>query len=57
MSIVVGGTDERTRRDSAVSCQKGKPIRKAKPGDFRCKECGFVAAKKKKLCEPKEVKK
>ena len=40
-----------------VSCQKGKPIRKAKPGDFRCKECGFVSAKKSKLCEPKKVKK
>jgi hypothetical protein len=44
-------------RGTAVSCQKGKPIRKAKPGDFRCKECGFVSAKKKKLCEPKRVKK
>ena len=40
-----------------MSCQKGKPIRKAKPGDFRCKECGFVSSKKKKLCEPKKVKK
>jgi hypothetical protein len=40
-----------------MSCQKGKPIRKAKPGDWRCKECGFVTAKKKKLCEPKKVKK
>ena len=55
--IVVGGTDENTCRDFAVGCQKGKPIRKAKPGDFRCKECGFVSAKKKKLCEPKKVKK
>ncbi len=40
-----------------VSCQKGKPIRKAKPGDWRCKECGFVTAKKGKICEPKKVKK
>jgi hypothetical protein len=39
-----------------MSCQKGKPIRKAKPGDYRCKECGFVTAKKKKLCKPKKVK-
>jgi hypothetical protein len=47
-----------TRREPlTVSCQKGKPIRKAKPGDFRCKECGFVSASKKKLCEPKKVKK
>jgi len=44
-------------RETEVSCQKGKPIRKAKPGDWRCKECGFVAEKKKKLCEPKKVKK
>jgi hypothetical protein len=40
----------------AMSCQKGKPIRKAKPGDYRCKDCGFVTAKKKKLCKPKKVK-
>jgi hypothetical protein len=40
-----------------VSCQKGKPIREAKPGDWRCKECGFVTSKKKKICEPKKVKK
>lgn len=47
----------RGRTHNPVSCQKGKPIRKAKPGDFCCKECGFVSAKKKKLCEPKKVKK
>jgi len=40
-----------------MSCQKGKPIRKVKPGAWRCKDCGFVASKKKKLCEPKRVKK
>jgi hypothetical protein len=40
-----------------MGCQKGKPIRKAKPGDYRCKECGFVTSKKKILCEPKKVKK
>lgn len=39
-----------------MSCQKGKPIRKAKPGDYRCKECWFVSKKKKKLCHPKKVK-
>jgi hypothetical protein len=42
--------------EADMSCQKGKPIREAKPGDFRCKECGFVSAKKKKLCKPKKVK-
>jgi hypothetical protein len=41
---------------AAMPCQKGKPIRKAKPGEFRCKECGFVSSKKKKLCKPKKVK-
>jgi hypothetical protein len=40
----------------AMSCQKGKPIRKAKPGDYRCKDCGFVTTKKKKVCKPKKVK-
>jgi hypothetical protein len=46
-----------TNRTTTMSCQKGKPIRKARPGDWRCKECGFVSDKKKKLCEPKKVKK
>jgi hypothetical protein len=40
-----------------MGCLKGTPIRKAKPGDFRCKDCGVVAAKKKNLCKPKKVKK
>jgi hypothetical protein len=40
-----------------MGCLKGKPIRPAKPGDFRCKKCGAVAAKKKRLCKPKKVKK
>jgi hypothetical protein len=41
----------------AMGCMRGKPIRAAKPGDFRCKDCGAVAAKKKRLCKPKKVKK
>ena len=53
----IGRQDPNIIRAIAMSCQKGKPIRKAKPGDWRCKECGFVAANKKKLCEPKKVKK
>lgn len=40
-----------------MTCQHGKPIREAKPGDFRCIDCGFVAKKKAKLCRPKKVKK
>jgi hypothetical protein len=43
-------------KETIMSCQKGKPIRKAKPGDFRCKDCGAVAKQKKKLCNPKKVK-
>jgi len=39
-----------------VSCQKGKPGDKPKPGRYRCKDCGVVARKKKKLCKPKEIK-
>jgi len=39
-----------------MSCQKGKPVRKAKPGEFRCKECGVVDKRRKKLCHPKKVK-
>jgi hypothetical protein len=50
-------TSEAAAEDRAVSCQKGKPIRKAKLGDYRCRECGFVSSKKKKLCEPQKVKK
>ena len=57
MDTVACRTDTTTVRVTAVGCQKGKPIRKAKPSDYRCKECGFVSAKKKKLCEPKKVKK
>jgi hypothetical protein len=49
---------ERSARDkeTTMSCSKDKPRRKAKPGDFRCKDCGVVAKKKKNLCNPKKVK-
>jgi hypothetical protein len=43
-------------KETMMSCSKDKPIRKAKPGEFRCKECGVVAKKKKNLCNPKKVK-
>ena len=43
-------------KETAMSCQKGKRIRKAKPGEFRCKDCDVVAKRKKKLCNPKKVK-
>jgi len=57
VSIVESRDGRDPARDFAMSCQQGKPIRRAKPGDWRCKECGFVSKKKKKLCEPKRVKK
>ena len=43
-------------KETTMSCSKDKPIRKAKPGEFRCKDCGVVAKKKKNLCSPKKVK-
>ena len=39
-----------------MGCLRGKRKREPKPGDYRCKDCGVVAAKKKKLCKPKKVK-
>ncbi len=38
-------------------CLKGKKEAKAKPGNFRCKKCGAVSKKKKRLCDPKKIKK
>jgi hypothetical protein len=43
-------------KETMMSCSKDKPIRKAKPGEFRCKDCGVVAKKKKDLCTPKKIK-
>jgi transcription initiation factor TFIIIB Brf1 subunit/transcription initiation factor TFIIB len=43
-------------KETTMSCSKDKPIRKAKRGEFRCKDCGVVAKKKKNLCSPKKVK-
>jgi len=43
-------------KENLMSCSKDKPRRKAKPGDFRCKDCGVVAKKKTNLCNPKKVK-
>ncbi len=39
-----------------MSCSKGKPPKKKKPGRFECEKCGTVQKKKKKVCEPAEVK-
>jgi len=40
-----------------MSCRKGKSKAKAKPGRFRCEDCGAVVKKKSDVCEPKKVKK
>jgi hypothetical protein len=44
-------------KESIMGCNKDiLPVRKAKPGEFRCKDCGVVSKKKKQLCNPKKVK-
>jgi len=40
-----------------MSCRKGKSKVKAKPGRFRCEDCGAVVKKKSAVCDPKKVKK
>lgn len=37
-------------------CLKGKSTAKDKSGNFRCKKCDAIAAKKGKLCKPKKIK-
>jgi hypothetical protein len=38
-------------------CLSGKKEAKAKPGRYKCKNCGAVSKKKKRICEPKKIKK
>ena len=40
-----------------MGCKKDESKVKAKPGRYRCRECGVVAKKKAKVCEPKKIKK
>jgi hypothetical protein len=40
-----------------MGCKKDEARMKAKLGRFRCRECGAVAKKKDKVCEPKMIKK
>ena len=40
-----------------MSCKNGKSKVKAKPGRYRCKDCGAVVKKKAKVCDPKKIKK
>ncbi|MFP4140715.1 MAG: hypothetical protein ACOCXY_03115 [Planctomycetota bacterium] len=39
-----------------MGCLKGKKKAKDKPGNYRCKKCGAIHEKKKKLCKPKKIK-
>jgi hypothetical protein len=39
-----------------MGCLKGQKKAKSKPGNFRCKKCGAIHKKKKKLCKPKKIK-
>lgn len=39
-----------------MSCKKDDPKKKAKPGRYLCKDCGAVAKKKSKVCDPKKIK-
>jgi len=39
-----------------MGCKKDESRMKAKLGRFRCRECGAVAKKKDKVCEPKRQK-
>ena len=40
-----------------MGCKKGSAKVKAKPGRFRCQDCGAVVKKKDKVCDPKKIKK
>jgi hypothetical protein len=38
-----------------MGCLKGKSTAKTKAGNFKCRKCGAVAKKKKKLCNAKKI--
>jgi hypothetical protein len=40
-----------------MGCKKGESKVKAKVGRYRCVDCGAVAKKKGKVCDPKKIKK
>jgi hypothetical protein len=42
-----------------MGCKKprNKPVPKAKPGRFKCDDCGAVVKKKDQACSPKKIKK
>jgi hypothetical protein len=43
-------------RIDTMSCKKGKSSAPAEPGNYKCKKCGAVVKKKKKICKPKKIK-
>ena len=40
-----------------MDCLKGKKEAKEKPGNYLCKKCEAVSEDKKRLCDPKKIKK
>ena len=40
-----------------MNCKKGESTAKPKEGRFRCADCDAVVKKKKKVCNPKKIKK
>jgi hypothetical protein len=42
--------------DDDMDCLNGKSEHKAKPGRYRCRQCGAVSKKKGHVCEPKKIK-
>jgi len=38
-----------------MACLKGKSTAKERPGNFKCKRCGAVSKKKKKLCKAEKI--
>jgi len=38
-----------------MGCSRGKRKAKNKPGNYRCRKCGAVCRKKKRLCKPVKI--
>ena len=51
-----GRRRRRTTEGTTVACLKGRKEAKKQKGNFRCKNCGAVTRKKKRLCKPKKIK-
>jgi len=38
-----------------MKCRKGESEHKAKPGRYRCKQCGAVSKEKGRVCKPQKL--